>query len=75
MEDNRQHVTRKELYTVAVNVCTLIAFVAFTRAVSSQKAQDYVKIYVALWALAVLAYYAYKLRTTRSDSRPSDLSG
>ncbi len=70
MEDNRQYVTKKELYTVAVNVCSLVFFAG---ALSDM--EGVWKLYIALWALALMAYYVFKLRATRSDRRPSDLNG
>lgn len=67
MESDSRYVTKKELYTVAVNVCGLVMF---TGMLSDR--EGFWNLYIAFWALALILYYSYKLRKAKSNSTLSD---
>lgn len=64
MQINNQFVTKKELYSVAVNICVLVAFAG-----GFLGKDGFSGLYATVWALSLAMYYVYKLISAKVNQQ------
>jgi hypothetical protein len=64
MDNAILNVTKKEFYTVAMNICLLIFFTSLMA-----DKEGFGKVYIAIWALGLQMYCLYKLRLAKSQEK------
>ena len=69
MESTNQYVTKREFYFFSTNILTIVLF-----AIALSDREGFWRVYMVLWALGFLIYCAYKLRSAKINSQPSDVS-
>ena len=64
MENEKQYITKKEFYEVAINICALIVF---TVILSGKEDEGFARLIVVLWALGLELYCVHKLRKAKMN--------
>lgn len=64
MESTNQYVTRREFYSISMNIILLVFFAALL-----SDHEGIWRLYIALWALGFILYCAYKLRSAKANSQ------
>lgn len=61
MDNSSLYVTKRELYTVASNICVLILFTVLL-----EDRGSWGRTYLVIWALILQMYCSYKLMKTKA---------
>ena len=63
MESNCQYITKKDFYSGVMHISLLVLFTGI-----SSGDDGWLRVHMAIWAAALVVYYASKLRSLRSQS-------
>jgi hypothetical protein len=69
MESTNQYVTKREFYFISMNILLIVLF-----AIALSDREGFWRLYMVLWAAGFLFYCAYKHRSAKINSQPSDVS-
>jgi len=64
MENEKNYITKKEFYAVAMHLCVLIFL---TGLISNQDNDGFGRAYVCLWALGLEIYFVYKMHKAKKE--------
>ena len=63
MENEKNYITKKDFYAVAMHLCILILFTGMV----SNKGDDLGKLFVVIWAAGLGIYCIYQMRKAQKE--------